>query len=60
MVYILDQRLKAQSIPHDKACRVLSDVMHTMFDATFVEKMFAPQGLYSLTSTRKIFERIVH
>lgn len=60
MVYILDQRLKAQAIPMDKSCRVLSDVLHTMFDRTFVDKMFAPQDLYSLTNTRKIFERLVH
>ncbi|KAG1676076.1 hypothetical protein FOA52_014941 [Chlamydomonas sp. UWO 241] len=60
MMYILDQRLKAQEIALDKACRVLQDVVYTMLDPSFIEKMFLPQDLYSLTSTRKIFERLVH
>ena len=32
MLYILDQRLKAQNIAADKSCRVLHDVVRTMFD----------------------------
>ncbi len=32
MMYILDQRLKAQAIPSDKGSKVLNDVARTMFD----------------------------
>lgn len=60
MVYILDQRLKAQSIPTDKAAKVLRDVVATMFDATYVDKLFSPQEMYTVSSTRKIFDRLAH
>ena len=43
MMYILEQRLKAQSIPTDKAAKVLIDVAKTMFDRQYVEKLFTPQ-----------------
>ena len=32
MLYILDQRLQAQNIAVDKSCKVLHDVVRTMFD----------------------------
>ncbi|GAX78582.1 hypothetical protein CEUSTIGMA_g6021.t1 [Chlamydomonas eustigma] len=60
MLYILDQRLKAQSIPEDKSCRVLQDVVRSMFDTEYAEKLFSPQEVYSLASTRKIFEKLAH
>lgn len=60
MLYILDQRLKAQSIPGDKSCKVLHDVVRTMFDSTYVEKLFAPQDMYTVSQTRKIFDRLAH
>jgi hypothetical protein len=60
MIYILDQRLKAQEIAEDKSVRVLHDVLATMFDAQFIDKLFVPQELYSLPSTRMIFEKLVH
>lgn len=60
MLYILDQRLKAQEIPGDKSSRVLLDVVKTMFDPVYVEKLFTPQELYSVSSTRKIFDRLAH
>lgn len=58
MVYILDQRLKAQCIAEDKSRMVLNDVVRTWFDNRFIEELFKPQQLYSLTATRQIFERL--
>lgn len=61
MVYILEQRLKAQGIQQDKSAKVLQDIVRTMFDRSFLsEKLFVPQDMYSLHSTRKIFDRLAH
>lgn len=61
MLYILEQRLKAQNIPPEKSCKVLQDVARTMFDKSFVDdKLFVPQEMYALNSTRKIFDRLAH
>ncbi|KXZ46265.1 hypothetical protein GPECTOR_45g135 [Gonium pectorale] len=60
MVYILEQRLKAQNIPADKSCKVLNDVIRTMFDSGYVDKLFAPQDMYTVSQTRKIFDRLAH
>lgn len=61
MVYILEQRLKVQGIAPDKAVKVLQDIVRTMFDQCFMEeKLFVPQEMYSLTSTRKIFDKLAH
>lgn len=60
MVYILHQRLKAQCIAEDKAHMVLNDVVRTWFDNSFIEELFKPQELYSLTATREIFGRLAH
>lgn len=60
MVYILDQRLKAQCIAEDKSHMVLNDVVKTWFDDKFIAELFKPQQLYSLPATRQIFERLAH
>jgi hypothetical protein len=61
MIYVLEQRLKAQAVPPGKAARVLQDVAATLLDRSFLEeKLFVPQETYSLPSTRKIFERLAH
>ncbi|KAA6427690.1 MAG: hypothetical protein FRX49_02353 [Trebouxia sp. A1-2] len=60
MVYILDQRLKAQCIAEDKSRLVLNDVIRTWFDDNFIAELFKPQQLYSLPATRQIFERLAH
>ena len=31
-----------------------------MFDTAYVEKLFTPQEVYSLSTTRKIFEKLAH
>jgi hypothetical protein len=61
MLYILDQRLKAQEVPSNKGCKVLEDVVKTMFDPGFFnDKLVVPQELYSVGSTRKVFDRLAH
>eukprot|EP00891_Asterochloris_glomerata_P001292 jgi/Astpho2/1292/gw1.00024.48.1_t len=60
MIYVLDQRLKAQCIAEDKAFKVLDEVVCTWFDNQFIEELFKPQEIYSLTSVRQIFERLAH
>jgi len=60
MLYILEQRLRAQSIPEEKSLRVLRDVISTMFSEKFIGELFKPQQMYSNASTRQIFDRLAH
>ena len=60
MVYILEQRLQAQSIPDEKSKKVLNDVVRTMFHDTFVTELFKPHELYTNSQTRQIFDRLAH
>lgn len=61
MLYILEQRLVAQGIADDKKARVLADIAATMFDPTFLQqRLFVPQDMYSVASTRAVFDRIAH
>ncbi|XP_005270520.1 protein OSCP1 isoform X4 [Homo sapiens] len=70
MLYILDQRLRAQNIPGDKARkdewtevdrkRVLNDIISTMFNRKFMEELFKPQELYSKKALRTVYERLAH
>lgn len=60
MVYILDQRLRAQNIPDEKAQKVLHDIVSTMFHKRFVEELFKPQPLYSKKALRTVFDRLAH
>ena len=60
MVYILEQRLKAQSISADKSVKVLADVVRTMYSPKFVAELFKPQEVYTNRATRQIFDRLAH
>lgn len=60
MVYILAQRLEAQNVPIDKSKRVLQDVIRTMYNPMFIAELFRPQDVYSMQSTRQIFDRLAH
>jgi hypothetical protein len=60
MVYILEQRLQAQKIPENKGQKVLNDVVRTMYYPRFIEELFKPQEMYSIQSTRQIFDRLAH
>lgn len=60
MMYILNQRLTAQNIPEEKASKVLSDVIRTMYTPVFLEELFKPQEIYSAVSTKQIFDKLAH
>lgn len=60
MLYILDQRLRAQSIPGEKAHKVMNDIITTMFNEKFMEELFKPQELYTRKALRTVFERLAH
>ncbi|RLN72755.1 hypothetical protein BBJ28_00006287 [Nothophytophthora sp. Chile5] len=66
MIYVLDQRLKAQSIPRDKSSKglrlllLLEDIVKTMHNETFMAELFKPHRMYSNVSTRQIFDRLAH
>ncbi|XP_051027837.1 protein OSCP1 isoform X1 [Acomys russatus] len=70
MLYVLDQRLRAQNIPGDKARRdewtevdrkrVLNDIISTMFNRKFIEELFKPQELYSKKALRTVYDRLAH
>jgi len=60
MLYILEQRLRAQHIPPEKSVKVLHDVVRTMFSAKFITEVLKPAQIYSNASTRQIFERLAH
>uniref|UniRef100_A0A665T9B8 Organic solute carrier partner 1 n=1 Tax=Echeneis naucrates TaxID=173247 RepID=A0A665T9B8_ECHNA len=60
MLYILDQRLRAQNIPSDKARKVMNDIITTMFNKKFLEELFKPQELYSKKALRTVFDRLAH
>ncbi|XP_071957171.1 protein OSCP1-like [Antedon mediterranea] len=60
MMYILDQRLRAQNIPHDKSKKVLHDIVGAMLNKRFVEELFKPQELYTKKAMRTVFDRLAH
>ncbi|XP_052709052.1 protein OSCP1-like isoform X4 [Crassostrea angulata] len=60
MIYILDQRLRAQNIPNEKSRKVLHDIISTMFHKRFMEELFKPQPLYSKKAMRTVFDRLAH
>ena len=42
-------------------CRaVLQDVIRTMYNPKFLTELFRSQDVYSLASTRQIFDRLAH
>ncbi|CEM25755.1 unnamed protein product [Vitrella brassicaformis CCMP3155] len=60
MIYVLDQRLRAQSIPLAKSQKVLADVIKTMHFGKFIMELFKPQEPYSSASLRQIFDKLAH
>ncbi|DAA30969.1 protein OSCP1 [Bos indicus] len=60
MLYILDQRLRAQNIPGDKARKVMNDIISTMFNQKFMDELFKPQELYSKKALRTVYDRLAH
>lgn len=60
MLYILDQRLRAQNIPQDKSKRVLHDILCQMLAKPFVVELFKPQEIYSKKAMRTVFDHLAH
>ena len=60
MLYVLEQRLRAQSVSDVKSVKVLHDVTGAMFAPEFVDEMFTPQAVYSQRATRQIFDKLAH
>lgn len=60
MVFVLEQRLRAQSIAPDKARRVLVDVVRALLVPAFLREIFRPQVLYSSRQLRTVFETLAH
>lgn len=59
-MYILNQRLKAQRIPKDKASKVMDDIVGIMLNEKFLTQLFKPQAIYNKTALRKLFEDLAH
>jgi hypothetical protein len=60
MIYILEQRLKAQQIPEEKGNKVLQDVVLNMFKQQFYNEAFKPQEVYNIASVRQVFDKLAH
>lgn len=60
MVYILDQRLKAQNVKKEKSTKVLADIVGTMVNSKFMEELFKPQELCSKKAMRTLFDKLAH
>jgi hypothetical protein len=56
MMYIIDQRLRAQLIITAKADRVKEDLTLKLVDDTFLETLFTPQKLYTVEACKKLFQ----
>lgn len=60
MLYVLDQRLKAQSIPAERGRKVFSDIVGTMYKPQFLQEMMKASSMYSKQAIRTIFNKLVH
>uniref|UniRef100_A0A671MA25 OSCP1 n=1 Tax=Sinocyclocheilus anshuiensis TaxID=1608454 RepID=A0A671MA25_9TELE len=60
MIYILDQRLRAQDDNDEKTQRVMNDIVATMFNKAFLEELLRPQDLYSHRALRTVLTRLAH
>ena len=59
-IYVIDQRLRDQAIPENKAERILGDICAVLFSENLWEQIMAPQDMYTQDSTRSVLEKIVH
>ena len=60
MVYILDQRLRSQDVSSERSTKVLDDIVRSMLANKFVEELFRPQPMYTITATKQIFKKLAH
>ena len=57
-IYVIDQRLRDQAIPENKAERILGDICAVLFSENLWEQIMAPQDMYTQDSTRSVLEKI--
>ncbi|XP_046874892.1 protein OSCP1a isoform X6 [Hypomesus transpacificus] len=60
MLYILDQRLRAQNTSDDNTHKVINDIISTMFNKGFMEELLMPQEVYSHRALRTVLTRLAH
>ena len=60
MIFILDQRLRAQSIAKAKAQKVLLEIMRFMLSETFLVELFKPQKMHTYSATKHLFNKLAH
>jgi hypothetical protein len=60
MLYILDQRLRAQSVQVDKANKVREDIVLKLVEESFLTTVFEPQKLSSFEDCKNLFQGIAH
>lgn len=60
MVFILEQRLRAQTIEKDKSQKVLQEILQFMFNKSFLDELFKPQERHSYTATKHLFTKLAH
>ena len=60
MLYILQQRLRAQSIEESRTRKILGVVLGSLLQPSFVDELFRPREAYSVRATRIVFEKIAH
>uniref|UniRef100_A0A1I8EFT5 Protein OSCP1 n=1 Tax=Wuchereria bancrofti TaxID=6293 RepID=A0A1I8EFT5_WUCBA len=60
MIYILQQRLKAQNVDKVRMTQVLRDISHILFNTIFLKELFKPQYVCSKQIMRLFFEKIIH
>eukprot|EP00731_Ephydatia_muelleri_P032170 Em0023g677a len=58
MLYILDQRLKAQKIPPDRALKVILDIVGRMLEDKCLKEIFRAQQVFSKRALKNIFEQL--
>jgi Organic solute transport protein 1 len=47
-------------VAEDKSKKVLQDVVRAMYSSLFIQELFKPQEVYSVSSTKQIFEKLAH
>ncbi|TSR63293.1 Protein OSCP1 [Bagarius yarrelli] len=60
MLYILDQRLRAQNETRDKIQKVMNDIVGVMFSKAFMEELMQPQQMFSHQALRYMLTRLAH
>lgn len=60
MIFILEQRLRAQEVDKTKTQKVLQEILKFMFNKTFLDELFKPQQRHSYTATKHLFTKLAH